>query len=279
MAQYSNARQYISAGDMGETGTGVFVPSTANIAQLFTVASRKLNAYDVGQPGRFAIVGSRLQELLRLYVGGRETGFGETVGANGVIGKRFGFDLIYSNNLPFSATYTPANQPTAAQTFAIAGVTFTWQTTIGSTAGAVLSETDVATSVTHATSAINDTAESGDTTAVDWVPVSKRNRWLLNKAGIVATDGTTAVTIVGYGDIVVATSDSDDPWSAETQYPLFGIKGAINMVVQKSPNVVFKEVSNMLGKNVFVWNLYGLKTFEEDKDALVYAKINTHSWI
>lgn len=278
LAEYSNATQFISAGDMGGSGTGSFVPSTANIAQLFTVASRKLNDYDVGQSERFAVIGGRLQEYLRLYVAGRETAFGDQVGANGYVGSRFGFDIYYSNNLYFTASYTPANTPTAAQTFGIAGVTFTWQTTIGATAGNVLAETDVATSVRHAVSAINNSAESGDASGTDWVPLSKKNQWRLLKAGVAATDSTTKVDIVAYGDIVLATSDSNDPWSVQVSYPLFGIKGSTDLVLQKAPNVVFKEVSNKLGRNVFVWQMYGKKTFTEAKDGLVYAKIDASSW-
>jgi len=197
-----------------------------------------------------------------------------TVGANGMIGRRFGFDIIYSNNLPFSAKWTPSDQPSDSDTLTIAGVTFTWETSTLTTAGQVKSETDVATSLDNLVAFINNDYTSG----TEGYNLTARNRWLLDKYGIVATDGTTYLGIVGYGDIVVACSESNDAWSEETQRPLFGIKGAINMVVQKSPNVVFKEVSNMLGRNVFVWNLYGLKTFEEDKDALVYAKVNTHLW-
>lgn len=275
LAEYTNAGQSITSADMGGSGSGAFAPSTANIAQLFTVASRKLNNYDVGQSERFAVIGPRLQEYLRLYVAGRETGFGDTVGANGFIGKRFGMDIYYSNNLAFTATWTPANQPTAADTVSIAGVTFTFETTIGSTAGNVLSETSVAISLDNLVAAVNGSGETEDT---DWVAVSAKNRWKLLKAGIVATDGTTAMTIVGYGDIVVAASEANDPWSVQIQYPLFGIKGMINMVIQKAPNVVFKEVSDKLGKNVFVWQMYGKKTFTEDKDGLVYAKIDGSSW-
>jgi hypothetical protein len=60
----------------------------------------------------------------------------------------------------------------------------------------------------------------------------------------------------------------------ETLHLLFGQKGATNLVMQKSPNVVIKDVPDKLGKNYAPWMLYGLKTFNNDKDKLVDVKID-----
>lgn len=275
MAQYSNARSSIVASDMGGSGSGTFTMSQAKISQLFTVANRKLSSYDVPDGNKFAIIGPRLREYLQLYCSGRETSWGDSVGDNGFIGRRFGFDIIYSNNLYWGGTWTPANNPSNGDTVTIHGVTFNFVATIGSTAGNIHIGSNTAETLDNLVYGVNG---SGGTENTDWVDVSKRNRWILDKAGIVATDGTTNATFVGYGDIVVSASESADVWSAETQYPLFGVKGSINMVVQQAPNVEFRMVQDKLGRNVFVWCLYGLKTFEEDKDALVYATVNTHAW-
>jgi len=91
---------------LGGSGTGVASVTAANIQNLFSVAARKLDFYSVPQTGRVAVIGPRLLEILRQYVGGRETGFGEMVSANGVIGNRFGFELVLSENLPFTAVVT-----------------------------------------------------------------------------------------------------------------------------------------------------------------------------
>ena len=275
-AHYIDAASTITSADMGGSGSGSFAANLGNIPNLFTVANRKLNALDVNGGDRFAVIGPQLQEKLNLYVAGRETGFGDKVGANGLVGTRFGMDIYYSNNLPFTATWTPADQPTGdSDSVTIAGVTFNFVSSIGSTAGNVLSESDVATSIDNLVAAVNG---SGEVENTDWVAVSKKNRWKLLKAGVVASDGTSTMGLVAYGDIVVAASEAADPWSVQIQYPLFGIKGAINMLIQKAPNVVFKEVSNKLGRNVFVWTLFGNKVFEEDKDALVYAKVDASNY-
>ena len=276
-AEYSNANSDIYAADVGGSGaTTAITLGTANIQQLFTAAGRKLDSLDMPQAGRFSMIGPRTLEILRLYIGGKDTDYADAVSRNGLVMNRFGFDIYYSNNCAFTATWTPANQPTAADTVSIAGVTFTFQTTIGTTAGNVLSETSVAISIDNLVAAVNG---SGETENTDWVAVSDANRWKLTRAGVVATDGATALTLVAYGDIVVAASEANDPWSVQTQHSLFGIKGATDLVVQKTPNVVFKEDPDRLGKNVFSWMMYGKKTFNNQKDALVDVNILASSWV
>ena len=273
-AEYTNASSVITSADMGGSGSGSFLINLGNIPNLFTVANRKLNALDVGGSKRFAVIGPQLQEKLNLYVAGRETGFGDTVGANGFVGTRFGMDIYYSNNLPFTATWTPADNPADGDSVTITGVTFTFETGSIDTAGMVNVGGDTGGSVENLTYAINGTGTEG----TDYKEVEKKDRWKLLKAGVVATDNSSNLGLVAYGDIVVAASESADPWSAQIQYPLFGIKGAINMVIQEAPNVEFRMVDNKLGRNVFVWQLYGKKTFTEDKDGLVYAKIDTSAF-
>jgi hypothetical protein len=84
-----------------------------------------LNKYNRGLTERFAVIGPRLLQELQGTIAGRETGFGETVGANGRVGNRFGFELYLSNNIPFSTTVVTSGIPTDGQKFYVDGVTFT----------------------------------------------------------------------------------------------------------------------------------------------------------
>jgi len=59
---------------------------------------------------------------------------------------------------------------------------------------------------------------------------------------------------------------------------MFGIKGAVDLVVQKSPNVEFRMAEKRLGKFVYPWMLYGKKTFTDMKDGLVDVKVNASTW-
>jgi len=276
LAEHSNATSSVYAADVGGSGaTTNLVLTTSNIFNVFTAASRKLDYLSQPQAGRFAVLGTRALEILRLSLAGRETGFGEQVGANGKVGTRFGFDIYYSNNCGYSAIWTPANQPTTGATISIAGVTFQLVTTIGTAAGNVLVVTDTATTIDNLVLAINGTTAASATTYVD---ISDANRNELVQAGIVATDGTTYLGIAGYGDIVVTTSEAADLWSLETNHLLFGVKGATDLVVQAAPSIEFQRANLMIGTNVLVWTLYGKKTFEDMKDALVDVNVSSSSW-
>ena len=64
----------------------------------------------------------------------------------------------------------------------------------------------------------------------------------------------------------------------QIQHALFGIKGAIEVVIQKAPNVEIKDVPDKIGKNIVPWTLYGLKTFTEGKARLVDVKVRTDAY-
>jgi hypothetical protein len=273
-SEFTNANSDIYAADVGGSGaTTPITMSTSNIQNIFTAASRKLDALNIPQRDRFALIGPRMLETVRLYIGGKDTGAADSIGDNGIVMERFGFKLFYTNNLAYTATWTPANQPTDGDTVSIAGVTFTFETSTLTTAGQVKSETSVAVSLDNLVAAINDSG-----TTAQYIAVSDADRFKLTQAGVVATDGTTVMTIAGFGDIVVAASEALDPWSLQTQHALFGMKGATDLVVQKSPNVEFRLAEKRLGRYVYPWMLYGYKTFADMKNALVDVNILASSW-
>jgi hypothetical protein len=125
LAEYSNAYSYISAQDLGGSGTGAATVNSSNIMKVFLAAGRQLDKYNRGDQNRFAIIGPRLKAEIIDSVAGRETGFGDTVGANGYIGNRFGFELYFSNNIPFSCAITTSSIPVDGETITVDGVVFT----------------------------------------------------------------------------------------------------------------------------------------------------------
>lgn len=281
--QYSAADNDVYADDVGGSGSTTAISvTTSNIQNLFTAAGRMLDQTDVPQSGRFALIGPRLLETLRLYIGGKDTTMADIVGNNGKVSERFGFEIYYSNNLAFTATWTPADNPSANDTVTIAGVTFTFVAT-PSSAGQVDIGGDTEASIALLVSAINNVAlyDQGDGAAsgagLGYYEVTDANRWLLTKAGIVATATATTMTIVGYGDIVVSSLQSGE-WSVQTQHMLCGLKGAVDLVVQKSANVEFRTAEKRLGRYVYPWHLYGIKTFDDGDAQLVDVNINASSW-
>ena len=278
LGEYSNATSDVYADDVGGSGaTTALVLTTSNIFNVFTAASRKLDALNQAQSPRFAVLGTRALETLRLALAGRETSFGEEVGKNGKVGTRFGFDIYYSNNCPFGATWTcdSGTNPANGETIHINGVLFTFVSTISTVAGNVLQTTNTATTLDALVDAINGTTVDS-TVDTDYVAVSDADRWKLSQAGIVASASATVLTISGYGDIVVAGSVDD--WDAEVNHLLFGVKGSTDLVVQSMPSIEIQRADLMIGYNVLPWMLYGKKTFEDGAKGLVDVNVDASSW-
>ena len=268
----------LTGASIGEAA-GPIVFTTANCANVFTAAGRVLNTANRTGGERFALIGPRMLETLQQYVGGRETGFGDTVSDNGRVANRFGFGLRLSNNLYFTATLTTSGTWLNGETVTINGVTFTAKDT-AATAGDVDLGANPAAFTALLVKAINDDSTAHDTAAT-WYQLSDENRQLLDAAGIVAVDGTTSITISGYGDIVVSETSADaaNVWSVQYQYALMGQVGSIDLVTQVTPNVVFRDAQLRLGKYVHPWMLYGTKVFERMKKNLVAVRIDASSWV
>mgnify|MGYP001561183323 CR=1 FL=1 len=278
IGEYTNAGTTLTGASIGEAAGGI-VMSAANTANIFTAAGRVLNSKKRLGGERFALIGPRMLETIQQYVGGRETGFGDTVSDNGKVANRFGFGLRLSNNLPFTATLTTSVIPVAGDTITINGVVLTAAASGAATAAGEFSiGANAAAATANIVGIINDSLTPGATT---YIALSAENRQLLEESGIVATDNTTNVGVVAYGDIVVSETitSATDVWSDQFQYALVGQVGSIDLVTQIAPTVVFKEVPDKLGKNVLPYTFYGKKTFERMKGNLVAIKFDVSSWV
>lgn len=278
LSQYSVATSTVKDSDVGGSSAIPVPLSVANISRVFTSAARKLKNLNVKLDNRFAVISPIMLEVLQLYISAKDTSFGDEVGANGFVGTRFGFDIYVSTNLTWAATIGIATTPTDADTVTYNGITFTFKTTLGSTAGNVLIGGSAANSNTNLATLLN----TPGTTTSNGVALSVDNQAKL--LGMTATAAATSVAIVhkGAGEIVVSTSltASADGWNSNTRilHALFGRKGATDLVMQQTPMVEFKEVPDKLGKNVLPWMLYGKKTFTDGKDALVDVQVDASSF-
>ena len=88
-----------------------------------------------------------------------------------------------------------------------------------------------------------------------------------------------ALVITGYGDVVISEATSNCAVTSNVQYPLFGVKGAIDMIIEKEPSVDFVRDPDRLGINCFAWTRYGKKTFTKEKKSLVSARVDTSAWV
>ena len=285
LAEYASARTTLDDGDLGGTDGNGVVHQASNTASIFTAMGRVLNSKKRLSQDRFVMIGPRMLEVVQNYVGNRETGFGDTVADNGKVARRFGFDLVLSNNLPWTGSLKIATQPTDGDTVVINGVTLTFKTTLtgAATLGEVLIGATASTARTNLKKALLDEG----TVDTHYSALTSDNRQLLEEAGL-TTGGTGSVTIVSndinfvmFGDVVVSETltAAADVWSAQVQYSLSGVRGSIAIVTQKSPTVVFRDAQLRLGKYVHPWMLYGVKTFERMKDQLVATKFDVSAWV
>lgn len=282
LGEYYQASSVVSNYDIaGGLVADGFTLTTANILKVFSSAKKKLKRLNIFN-NLFAVISPDFEAVLMEYLAGKDTALGDSTGTNGNIGRFYGFELYVSNNCGWSGELAyDATTPTATDTVVINGVTFTFQTTIGSTAGNVLAETDGVTSFTNLKNFINDTA----TTSAKQVALTVANQRLMR--GITATVDSTAtgaLYIKAEGKSYVAVSETLTPaadvWTSarQIQHQLFGQKGAITFVAQKYATVEIKDVPDKLGKNIIPWMLYGLKTFIKAKDKLVDVRVRSDAY-
>ena len=205
LGKYDAATHNLSDGDFGgTTGNGITL-TTSNIAQIFTKASRKLGVADNdSEEAKTAVISEQFYEVLMDKLEGRETQLGDQVSMNGKVGKFMGWNLVKSNALgsSYSLAYD-ATTPTATNTVTINGVVFTFQTTIGSTAGNVLAATDGVTSLTNLKNFIN----APGTTSANQIALSAANQALLKNVVASVTTGATGtltLKVEGKGSIAVS---------------------------------------------------------------------------
>lgn len=274
LAEYANADNDIDDGDIGGTAGNAAAITSANVNKLFSAAGKKLTRANVGLESRFAVISPSVLEQVVLYTAGKDTSFGDAVLDNGYVGKRFGFEIYISNNLTNTATWTPANNPTNGDGITIAGVTFTFVSTIGTTAGNVLIGAATANTLDNLVALINDQ----NTTSATQVALSYEDQTTLQ--GLTATDGTTNMTLVfkGGGEVTYTTDEAADVWSAETIHCLFGKKGATDLVIQKAANIQVKQVEDKLGVNILAYTLFGIKTFDVGDSQLLDVKVDSSSF-
>lgn len=213
------------------SGTALEVTS-ANILDILEEAEGKLGAFDAPYETamRACVLGPRTVAKLRRAKSDRESRLGDATLQNGVVGPWQGWTVVQNNNLPWSATLTIATTPTDGDTVTIAGVTFTFKTTLGSTAGQVL----IGGSAANARANLKSAVEGGGTAGTDYVALGLRDQFLLYRKRNIAATSDEAMAFTGYGDISVSETltAAADVWSAQKQQSVLMVRGAIDMVLQ-----------------------------------------------
>jgi hypothetical protein len=299
LGQYDQFTQTLDAGDMGGTASQGVTITTANVKKMFFTAKRLLQKQNImlDNGARFtgfkseddknqmavAVISPEVYQNLLEAVDGKDTVFGDKVAQSGHAGMYAGFNLLVSNALGWSASLAyDATTPSATDTVVINGVTFTFQTTIGSTAGNVLAVTDGVTSLTNLKNFINDTG----TTSANQIALSSANQLLMrNIVASVTTGATGTLTLKATGKGAVAVSEtltpSADVWTTnlQVQHCLFGLANSIDVVIQKEPSMRTKDSpSAKVGYDFITWTACGYKVFNEGKAQMIDAWVRTDAY-
>ncbi|MGF6428217.1 hypothetical protein [Bradyrhizobium elkanii] len=281
LAEVTSSRFTLDDGSVGGTAGNNMVVNTNTIPQIFIAADTKLDAVDAPKAGRTAVVGGHFMGQLKLQQAGRPTVFGDGVNTRGVVTNLFAWDILYSNNLPYSAILTIATQPTDGDTVTIASVTFTFKTVLGATAGNVLIGANAAAARANLAALIN----TPHTTTAQGVALGAEDTFLLrDKRRVTAVDdAATKITISGYGDIVVSETLTApaDIWSAQRQDSLFLVAGSIDLVVQIPPQVEVARAPKQFADHVKSLVGMGKKTYADGARQMVRVKIDasTSDWV
>lgn len=279
--QVVNANNTVDDGSIGGTsGNGITV-STGNILAIFGAIALLLDAQNVEEEQRFFAISPQFYNTFWQFIAGKVTLLGDKTGENGNIGEYNGMKLFKTNNLTGSATWTPGVDPSDADTITINSVTFTWKTTIGSTAGNILRTGTLATDLTAFAAFINAGGVTTDS-GVSNVTLSAANQRIVQNWVAVATSTTLEVRAMGASYMTVTTTTSGAVWTAALQLQnlLAGRRGAIDAVIQKEPSVEMASTvsAGKSGMNILPMTLFGVYTFNQGKNEIVRIKVRSDAY-
>lgn len=276
-----NANNTVDDSSLGGTSGNGITLSTTNLISVYAEINEALDADNIPMDERYIVISPQWRNILWKYIEGKQSALGDKTGQFGQIGEYAGLKHFLSNNLTGEAAWTPANNPSDADTITIEGITFTFKSTIGTTAGNILIGSTTADTIDNLVALINAGGVTSDV-GVSNVSVSAANQRAMGKW--VAVDGTTKITVRvrGASFLTVSGSATDDVWTAATQLQLIhaGRKNAVDIVVQKNPSVdTDKTISaGKWGMNVMAIALWGILTFNQGKNEMVNVKIRSDAF-
>lgn len=280
-AEVLNASYDFDNGDLttlASTGAGITLSSTT-VPQLVTRMAAKLQ-YKNNQDTMLnmcLVVDAYAASDIAQYLLGKNIDLAGSVFKNGYTDVVNNAEMYVSQNLTGEAVLGLATTPTDGDTVVINGVTFTFKTTLGSTAGNVLISGSADAARANLTALIN----APGTTDTYGVALSAANQLVLtDDLKLVATNDNTAntMTIVGTGSgrlILSETfTDGTDAWTKNFLHCYYGKKGAIDLVVQDMKEVDMRPTADRRGTNVFSSYLAGVKTFADGAKKFLDVLIN-----
>ena len=277
-AEVLNAAYTFDTGDLttlASNGTP-FAETSTTVPQMATNMPAKLRRNNQTLQNLVFVTHSWGAGLMAQYLLGKNIDLAGSVFANGYTGDVSNAQMYVSENLTGQATLSMATTPTDGDTVTINGVTFTFKTVLGSTAGNVLIGGSADVARANLTALFNDPA----TTTANGVALSAANQALITDAyKLTATNSNSADTMVivgtGSGALILSETftDGTDTWTKNHIHAYFGKKGAIDAVMQDMKEVDMRITADRRGTNVFSSYLAGIKTFTDGSKKFLDVKL------
>lgn len=298
LGEYDQFTSSLDSADLGGTaGEGITV-TTGNITKLFSNSTRLLqrNNVMIDNTAKFtgfkredsqktmavAVISPDVYAVIIERLDGKDSALGDKVGIEGHAGRYMGYELFVSNGIGWSAQLELPTIPTAGDTVVINGVTLTAAADNSATnAGDYSIEAAVDDAAANLVLLINGTGTAG---ADEYIDVSAANRLLLRNITATYATSTNMLTLKAKGKGFVIVSETMTPagniWTPakQIQHCLFGVANAIDVVIQKYPNVEVKDVTGKVGKDIVTWTAYGYKVFNEAKPKMIDVWVRTDAY-
>jgi hypothetical protein len=305
LGSYSAFSAALDASYFGGTSGNAIELTSANVPQIFSGVNlllqrasifiniaAKFSAVKVEDPMDMgvAVISPDFQAKIVERLEGKASALGDSVGVQGNVGKYMGYNLFVSNALAWTGTLSLVTQPSDGDVVTVNGVTMTFKTTIGTTAGNVLigGSADAArANLAALITAGGVTTDSGvSNVSVSATPDSSgfSDRDRLNN--IVATNSNSldTMTIValgkGYVPVTKTLTDATDGWvtGKSMQHCLIGVANAIDLVVRVAPKMDIRKRDGFVGSDIVTWTAWGKKVFQDGITKMVDVKISTETY-
>ena len=276
-----NAAYTFDNGDLttgSSDGTAITINSTTVPQMVMRLPAKLRKNNQTATNLAFVIDSYGIADMFQ-YLLGKNADFVNALFQNGYVNEQVAGAKVYvSENLTGEAVWSQAQTPSDGDTVTIGGVTFTFRTTLGSTAGAVLISGSADAARANLVALINN---PGTTTSFG-VALSAADQITISKAlRLSATNNNTAdtATIIGKGSgrLVLSKSmtNTNNTWSKNFIHAYFGKEGAIDVVVQKDVKADMRQEPKQPTTNIISRVLYGIKTFADGAKKFLDVKINS----
>ena len=263
------------------SNTTAYSLSTTNVFQYFSEAKASLfnNGVEDTKPW-YAVVDADTISLIEqtFAFNGFKVSDDALVNGYGVksyVGDWQGLKMFKSQNLPTTVDIVFSDDPANASTLIINGVTFTFVSSLGTTAGNVLIDGGSDVDVTIGTNLV--AAINGTTPGSIYYPLSAANRAQLASQAVTASyvAGTNTLTLTSFGKMVIGGTQATGVVGTQTMKLIVGQMGAIDLVLQKDVTTQIVRVTDgRQGSNITAFDLFGTKMFREGAQRSFAMTIN-----